>query len=1836
MPAASDGVDNAPLSPHEIVLELLRATDTSNPFAFELQEQWYVRRLDTGAGRSASFPWGDKVLDNLTAIQQESTTSVAAAWLAEELRAFLDRLGWSREEENIREALDVGRPVHITLRLGAAELYTLPWEFVPLGASGRPLGSLPGVLLRYEWPDTQTARPEPYPPPEGGRIVFAWSAAGGAVPAAEHLAAIRKASAEGHHRDFDPGRDVLPHASLRGLREALRIAPTAVLHLLCHGGSLDQEGTAYGLVLDSDNGAGKELVDARELQLALAEHMGSLRLVVLCACHGGNPGALDSRLGSVAQALHRAGIPAIVGSRYPLSVDASITLAEQLYQGLLVKVQSLSATFIEARARLRECAARAAWASLQLYARAADGQDYRPIVHRPYRGLLAFQAEHARYFFGRDAEVQEALGRLSALLRANDAARPRFLICTGASGAGKSSLVLAGVLPALRKRDGVWAAAFIRPHSGWRAALQMLASRPNPGVPLLLIVDQFEEVFTMIADRGEREAFVQALWFLAGHPASGVSVIVTLRVDYLARCGEIELGTGDRFLEDVAYDEAHRVFVRRMKADHLRKTIEQPLHRVGLVLEEGLVEQMLKDAGDEPGALPLLQYTLDQMWQHRRGRQLTWEQYNALGGVGGALEKQANGILQRFDGVRQRAARRMIVQLVALDDDARLDRRRRVRLDKLRRGSPEEAAVFLDVLDAFVRERLLVLSEGGGESSAPDGDGEHAAPDAQPHGRGIVMSPNVEVAHEQLIRSWSTLRSWMQEDRQMLADLELLDRWVEEAREFSRYVLDRDRLVHALDLRDRHPSDISDAARALIQKSELAAKARRFAAVGMTVAAVAAAVVMGVLGVWALRKEHAAREAEKVARHQSARARSAQLLEDARALLERNQPGPASKLLLEVREPESSRGWTELAQKILEAGIPKITFRGHRGGVLSAAFSPDGQRIVTASRDGTARVWNADGLGDAVELDAEDGTELISAVFTPDGKHIRTIARDGTTRQWDAGGNGPSVVLGEARVSSIDLGLGFESISVAPVSSDGGRVVTFSGETAQIERVSGSGKPIRLHGHSGPISSAAFSPDNQYVVTTSLDKTARLWSAGSPSAPVVLHPVHGHSNAVTSAEFSPDGRHVVTTSFDHTARIWAVERTGRLLAEPIVLRGHTAPVLSATFSPDSKRVATTSYDRTVRVWSVSDPDEPLVLRGHENAVVSVAFSPDGKSLVTASSDGTACLWSADRAGVSVTLRGFPLPTLTRSFSPDGTRILLTTRPSGGAKHSPLTDAATWNLDGSDGPTNTPARARLDDSSDRTVVASEHKDGDNHGVFSFDGRRLITACNGTDVCVWNADGSDAPIILRGPARQGQILTAEFSPDGSHVVTASADGNVRVWNTDGSGSPDVLGSRAGQSNHKCQARSAAFSPDGTSVIGACDDGVAHIWSINGSRDEVALRDKDDKYESAQLRAAVFSPDGGRVLLVHERAKHDTLIRKNSHADEDNHLFAALQPGNNSTPSLVIVRTDKPPSIDVEGLWTSGPRETARVWNAGGSGDPLVLYGHRADRSPRAFSPDGSRIATTYRNAIYIHRIDEPEEPLVLRSDNTEVDRAVFSPDGRYILAEPLGGGKVTVWRADGSGGPMVLRDDTSEIDIRSVAFSPDSTRVAASLGKGDIVQIWVVSTDILKRRLLDATRDCLSPLMRHMYLGETEADAQTNHDACARAQNTTGSSSTGPAPQNSQAPRLGSEPVAAVASKMPESFAMYALPSPQAARASASATPTSIPIPPLASASGAKVKQPPAPPPTLAPVPTPAPPRTNEKEQGTTAREHVNGPKSVDRKISAPSSAPRKLVIHREGK
>ncbi|MGB1276520.1 MAG: CHAT domain-containing protein, partial [Nannocystaceae bacterium] len=356
----------------KIILEFTRVDQASDPYAFRYAPQDYLLRSAGGGFEEATLPWSKELLDDLQRVQQPGRDPGVLHRIGDELRKFLAPAGWGLHEQTILRAVREDTPVYLTIRSAAAELYTLPWELLTIKSTGQLIGSMPGVLIRYEWPGTHTAPRREFP--ETGRVMVAWSAAAGPVPSEEHVHAIQQASAGTGL--FDPSRDMIANATFSQLAEAIERAeregpPISVLHILCHGAA---HGSTFGLALDGDSPQdGLVVVDPGRLQQLLAPHADMIRLVVLSACDSGNAGELGNHLGSLAQMLHRAGLAAVVASRFPLSVAGSERLTKALYSTLCTPGGTVEAAFLATRRSLSHDARQLDWASIQLYTREEDG-----------------------------------------------------------------------------------------------------------------------------------------------------------------------------------------------------------------------------------------------------------------------------------------------------------------------------------------------------------------------------------------------------------------------------------------------------------------------------------------------------------------------------------------------------------------------------------------------------------------------------------------------------------------------------------------------------------------------------------------------------------------------------------------------------------------------------------------------------------------------------------------------------------------------------------------------------------------------------------------------------------------------------------------------------------------------------------------------------------------------------------------------------------------------------------------------------------------------------------------------------------------------------------------------------------------------------------------------------------------------------------------------------------------------------------------------------------------------------------------------------------------------
>lgn len=1178
-----------------------------------------------------------------------------------------------------------------------------------------------------------------------------------------------------------------------------------------------------------------------------------------------------------------------------------------------------------------------------------NGQEHgAPLVHdNPFAGLASFQESDAARFFGRDTDVVSVKLRLQANV---------LVALTGPSGAGKSSFVRAGLIPALKRMDARWHALIVRPGrrplnalvsmlldspavpADWNRTQSLTDWRAEPGRlgehlraycrdrdrRLLVFVDQFEELHTLCDDSDERQAFIACIHGLADDPSSPLRVVIALRSDHLDKLAD------DRsFLSALT---AGLVVLPALSEDGLRQALSRPLAREGYQFEsENTLEQMLGALATTRVPLPLLQFTAAALWDARdeQRKLLTDASYRRVGGVAGALARHADAVIAGFSTRERQVARSICVRLVTRERTRAIVPVAAFHDRQMARDSAHriERDVLVSVLEHLADARLLLLET------------DTVADDA-----------TVELVHESLIEQWPTLGRWLDEtnkDTQFIARVhaaatqwrahndseDLLWRGAA-ARDAERWFADR-RAERALE-RDASLEDNSDLGdgeldgtdidflRAVIALAARARRRRRRLTMGGLASLLALALVVSYLAIRSAREADRAERQAQLADRDAARVRARRTTIELGAVRARNatrmaaarerQADPTTVLAL-LRELEPAylpSGWSSLTRRALHSGVARIRL-DHPEVVRWAVFSPDGTRIATASWDRVARIWNADGAGEPIVLRGHKEI-LASVAFSPDGTRIVTASVDGTARIWNADGSGvvaiirdPEHVIWSAEYSpdgtriaitagnhaSVWTADGTRRLQVfeghekrvwsAEYNRDGTHIVTSSEDrTARVFSVDDATEPVVLRGHTDILYTAAFSLDGTRVVTSSADRTARIWNADGSGEPVVLS---GHTDRVYSAGFSPDGTQVVTGSSDQTARVWSADDSGQFTS----FRGHAHRVYWAAFSPDGTRILTASSDKTLRVWDVADSDRTLALRGHRDHVYSAAFSHAGTRVISSSLDRTARVWNADGTGVPLALSGHRERVYAAAFSPDDRRVV-TASGDGTAR--------IWHLQ----------RERV-----MTVLAG-HDDRVYTAAFSADGMRVVTASGDGTARIWRADNTREPIVLRG--HTGAVYTAAFNVDSTRVITASSDQTARIWRADGTGTPIVL------RGHEDRVYSAAFSHAGTRVVTASSDQTARIWRADGTGPPIVLRGHEGTVGVRGGRS--FSPDDTRVVTH----SHDG---------------------------------------------------TVRIWEVDGTADPLVVRVSQGVVNSAAFSPDGHQLVVASDDSVRVIRDLAPIDSL-----------------------------------------------------------------------------------------------------------------------------------------------------------------------------------------------------------------------------------------------------------------
>lgn len=1046
--------------PLDLTLRLARSVDPDKGRVADFTERAYRLERSNGVfSPDVQLPW-TRVLSLLRALGGGSPSEDVTAELGAVLGRFLSELVGDRRMEELRAAARAGAPFIVSIQSSATELFALPWELARLSEHGPVLGRVPSGLVRYEIAGSDTRRHEPEPPPEGGRLLFAWAAPEDEVPWEAHADAIAKWWPEsfGEAARFDPDTDVLSEASLADVEAALDAAekagrPYRALHLLCHGTPLGDETGSFGLLLAPPPAAitpearrAASRVTGSQLAERLSRFAGSLRAVVLCACHGS---AFDARshLEGVAQAVHACGFEAVLASRLPLTFDGSNLLADVFHRALLAPggapptpfaPGSLEAAVVAARRALVEIGG-LDWAALQLYSRASGGHDTRPFTFRPYRGLRAFQEAHAWFFCGR--------GRDRALLQdrvaeAHAGGRPRFQIVAGASGTGKSSLVLAHLVPAMRALD--WACATFMPGKEPVRELRRAVARlhpvregPPPGSaaapaseddvlaalrrlrqederPALLVIDQLEEVLTQ-ASPAERQPFLRAVDAITRDASLRVVVVATVRIDAFGAALDARMSEkGGPSLYDVFVDERHTMLLPQIGAADFEDIIAEPARRVGLSLEPGLVTALLRDLDDEPGGLPLLELTLDRLWEKRSGRTLTHAAYEALGrrevdragervaehaGMHGVLLNLADELvrsLERTPEVLQQT-KSILVQLVDLRLETALDTRRRAWFDDATANEP----VFAQALAALRTTRMVVVGRDTPPAETTGDPRAQGAGTTQP--AAAAGMTYVDLAHEVLIQRWPALRAWIEEDRPFWSEVRELAESARRWREERGDLLTGKRLEKAAQLARARPNDVPRPVRDFVaasvaQRQQEARQRRKGQIWGSALVIAVLSVLIGAV-VWIRLPSEAERRREWDAR----------LMAEARNLLNVNDHLAATVLLREVNDP-TTREWRQLALDAVANPVPMML--APCPDCTAVAISADGTRLAMLRKDGKIDTAPADGRGFVSTLTmGKAGLESIA--WSHDGTVLSGWGKEPVLRAWRAsdGAELPAVAL---------------------------------------------------------------------------------------------------------------------------------------------------------------------------------------------------------------------------------------------------------------------------------------------------------------------------------------------------------------------------------------------------------------------------------------------------------------------------------------------------------------------------------------------------------------------------------------------------------------------------------------------------------------------------------------------------------------------------------------------------------------------------------------------------------------------------------------------------------
>jgi WD40 repeat protein len=1209
----------------------------------------------------------------------------------------------------------------------------------------------------------------------------------------------------------------------------------------------------------------------------------------------------------------------------------------------------------------------------------------------PYKGLAAFTEEDAEFFFGREKLIAELIAKLNS--------SPRFLAIVGPSGSGKSSVVQAGLFPALRRGDIFgsedWHLLSIRPGTDpfaslsaaglsaddeLKTALQTFLDDHPDVEHLVLFLDQFEELFAL-CDEPLQKRFLNDLVDLL---ESGVktTVILTLRADFydhLLRC---------HFEECLKIGQIN---VSSMDKEELQVAIHEPVRMVGLSFESGLVDIIVEEVSQFKHPLPLLEAALTQVWKQRSEGMLTHKSYQRVGQVTGAISQWAEDIYSALDERESALTQRVFTRLIRYGEEEIPDTRQRRSLEELLIHPDEEKSVH-GLVRQLADARLLVTNRD------PSTDEE-----------------TIEIIHDALIWEWGRLRQWITQQREFLLWRQRLD---ERLRDWQANDQDEGALLRGAQLveAERWLSERTDRLnlleRRFIQESialrereqEAQKKLERRIIIGLTTGliialflALLACVLAGLTGVQWQRAEREADEratAQAIAENQRQIALARSL--EAQAWLELDNPtsdGLTRSALLAI---ESMNRFPSLeSNQALRQSLnllPTPILRLERESAL--AFSPDGQwiilgetngrvrilelttgqevvsvaqgervtevacssdrrRVASADQNGVVRIWEVDSTREIAQVTHRGS--LSAMVFSPDGNLLATAGENGGIIVWDVSGQEIIEITQEGAVSAIAFDPTGQLIATG--NSDG---IAYVWNTRTGQRVSWA------EHHELTVESIAFSPDGQWLISGGRDGEAKIWNVitGQQIGQIEIH------YEVYITAFSPDGQLVVVGGGDPFSQSGEVQVWDPVTENELLHVTFKNIVFSAAFSPDGRRLVTGRRDGTVQVWEIATRME-LARAQHGSLVRDVVFDPNGGIIASAGIDGTVKVWEA-MAEEEVFNLG-PDNSIT-----DGSRYLVIISRDGQRAIEANYDGtvSVWEIASEEETTRVETGRRLMD------IAT-----------GLNGQRLVLGGLNGLVQVWDVIREEE--IARA-VHTGRITEVNLSADNQLVASGDANGMILVWQAEN-------GTRINQFLNTSKVNTLAFDSMGQRIVSGYEDGTVSVWAI-GTGALVAQTSHND-----EISAVIFSSDGQRVASA---SLDGTVKIWNANTGQEiTHIEH-----NNQVLALAFSPDDELIASGSGHLLNPGNPGSIWVWDSD-TGQVLSRVEHESRVETIVFSSDGHWIASGSDDGVVKVWETTTGQQVAWTMHQEGVQAVSFGPGGRTIISGSDDGVvRAWLWQAD----------------------------------------------------------------------------------------------------------------------------------------------------------------------------------------------------------------------------